>query len=290
MAERTCHNCVYAVVDPGLWLRWVWAGLPIVPRCANHPWWPGQLHDVTGVPCCNYRTRPPAPTGDVRMIPLDDGFYAYVDTADYEWLSRWKWHMSSGYAVRFSRGRMVFMHKMILDAPTGMVVDHKDGNRVNNCRCNLRVCTPLQNARNRRRSGRTGSQFKGVYYAKRLKKWYAKWWYKARNRRLEYFDTETDAARGYDLAAVRWFGEFACLNFPREWTPERRWDVDIEWRQAKIQERCRKLRYKKEKLQKAQEEEERKEERRKQRRRSDIFRKCKAKATNQGVGTADERG
>lgn len=289
MAERTCHNCVYAVCDPGLWLRWVWAGLPIVPRCANHPWWPGQLHDVTGVPCCNYRPRPPVPQGDVRMIPLEDGFYAYVDAADYERLSRWKWRLSGGYAVRSSRGRTVLMHKLILDAPNGMVVDHIDGNRVNNCRFNLRACTPLQNARNRHRPSRTGSQFKGVYYAKRLKKWYARWRYKDKDRRLEYFDTETDAARGYDLAAVRWFREFACLNFPREWTPERRWDVDIEWREAKIQERCRKLRYKKEKLKKAQEEEARKEERRKQRRKNDIFRRHPAKAASQGVETADER-
>ncbi len=274
MAERTCHNCVYAVCDPGLWLRWVWAGLPIVPRCANHPSWPGQLHDVTGVPCCNYRPRPPAPTGDVRMIPLDDGFYAYVDAADYEWLSRWNWRLANGYAIRASRGRTVFMHKLIMDPPNGMVVDHIDGNKVNNCRFNLRVCTPLQNARNRRKSRCTPSQFKGVYYAKRLKKWYAKWRYKAKERKLEYLETEADAARGYDLAAVRWFGEFARLNFPREWPPQRRWDVDIEWRQAKIEERCRKLRYKKEKLKKAQEEEERKEQRRRQRRKNDIWRKC----------------
>ena len=85
MAGRYCDNCVYSLCDPEPWHRWLWMGEPIVPRCANHPQWPGQLHDVTGVPCWNYRPKPVLPAGDaVRMIPLGDGFYAYVDVADYE--------------------------------------------------------------------------------------------------------------------------------------------------------------------------------------------------------------
>jgi len=173
-------------------------------------------------------------------------------------------HNCIGYAVRQDRERTVSMHRLIMDPPGGMVVDHIDNNRANNCRFNLRVCTPLQNARNRPRSSRSHSRFKGVEYAKRLEKWYAKWWYNKRNHRLGYFDTEIDAARGYDLAAVRWFGDFAYLNFPKEWPPERRFDVDIEWREAKMLERCLRLRYKKEKLKKAKEQEERKKERQRQ--------------------------
>ena len=169
MAEYTCHNCVYAVVDAGVWLRWLWAGQTIVPRCANHPWYPGQLHDVTGVPCRNYRPKPPTPQGDaVRMIPLGDGCYAYVDAADYEWLSQWKWHLcGSGYPSRWQNRRRVFMHREIMKPPRGMLVDHKDSNRANNCRFNLRVCTHAENARNRRKYSGSDSKFKGVYWDRR---------------------------------------------------------------------------------------------------------------------------
>jgi len=54
MSERTYHNCVYVLCDPGDWLRRRWAGEPMLPRCANHPRWPGQLRDVPGVPCTPY--------------------------------------------------------------------------------------------------------------------------------------------------------------------------------------------------------------------------------------------
>ena len=66
MAERTCYNCVYCCCDPCLWLRLLWLGEPILPHCANHPQWPGQLHDVPGVPCRNYRPRPATAPGRRR--------------------------------------------------------------------------------------------------------------------------------------------------------------------------------------------------------------------------------
>ena len=239
MAERTCHNCVYCCCDPGLWLRRLWAGEPILPRCANHPQWPGQLHDVPGVPCRNYRPRPATPAGDVRMIALGDGCYAYVDAADYEWLNQWKWYLDGGYAARREKGKTVFMHRMILPPPAGMLVDHIDGNKANNCRCNLRVCTRLENTRNRRGHSDSASRFKGVRRCQRTGRWYARLCFRGQRIWLCYFDTEVEAARAYDRQAVEIFGEFARLNFPEEWPPQRRAEVYAQRQEPDVKTKVR---------------------------------------------------
>jgi len=229
MAERTCFNCVYCVCDPCLWLRWLDVGESIVPQCANHPQWPGWLHDVPGVPCRNYRPKPAVPQGDgVRMIPLGGGGYAYVDAADYEWLNQYHWSLDNGYAARNEKGKTIFMHRQIMQPPKGMVVDHVDSNQTNNCRANLRTATRAQNRANQRRRHDSSSRFKGVFYNRSVRRWYAKCMYARRTHCSAYFDTDVEAAQAYDHLAVAWFGEFARLNFPREWPPERRAQVYAE--------------------------------------------------------------
>lgn len=234
MAERTCFNCMYCICDPCLWLRWLWEGQSIVPQCANHPQWPGLLHDVPGVPCRNYRPKLVPPEGDnVRMIATIDGGYVYVDAADYEWLNRWKWCLEDGYAVRSEKGKHLFMHRVILPPPRGKVTDHIDGNRANNCRCNLRVCNHSENNRNRRKPNGASSAYKGVFYDRANHKWRAQCFYRGKPVHLGFFDTEEEAARAYDRKAVELFGEFARLNFPREWPPERRAQVHAAWQKSR---------------------------------------------------------
>ncbi len=222
MAGECCHNCVYSVCDPELWLRLMWAGEPILPRCANHPQWPGQLREVPGVACRNYRRKCKMPSGDdVRLIPLTDGLYAYVDAADYDWLNQWDWHSAGGYAARTEKGRIIYMHRQIMPPPPNRVVDHQDGNKANNCRRNLRVCTPQENRCNAPRKARGRCQFRGVYRNKRRGTIYAHIKCEGKYYWLGRFPTEAEAARAYDRAAVEAFGEFARPNFPEEWPPER---------------------------------------------------------------------
>jgi hypothetical protein len=231
MAGPNCHNCIYSVCDQEVWLRLVRLGEPILPTCANHPQWPAQLHEVPGVPCRNYRRKPKTPEGDgVRLIPLSDGLYAYVDAADYDWLNQWDWHSAGGgYAARTEKGRIIYMHRQIMPPPKGKVVDHQDGNKANNCRCNLRDCTPQENRCNAPRKARGRCQFRGVYLDKRRGRIRSHIKCKGKYYWLGRFPTEAEAARAYDRAAVEAFGEFARPNFPQEWPPERRRELHAQY-------------------------------------------------------------
>jgi hypothetical protein len=190
--------------------------------CANHPNWPGQLHDVPGTPCPNYQPRFPEPAGQVKRIPLSEGHYALVDAADYEWLSKYNWHFQNGYATRQERRKTIYMHRQITNPPKGMIVDHINRNKKDNRRANLRTCTRRQNILNQPGKRTSISRFKGVEYRKDRDKCYARIRVQGKRLWLGTFSDEVDAARAYDHAAVQHFGPFAHLNFPEEWPPERR--------------------------------------------------------------------
>ena len=218
-AERTCAECGYGLAAPG--------GDTGQVTCVNHPEAPGQLHPVTaGGTCRNFRARrkppvraePPAPpSDDVRYIALTQGFFAIVDAADYERLSRHKWTVSRKgdkcYAYRKDKGRNVLMHRLIMQAPSGLVVDHIDGNGLNNRRSNLRLCTQAQNCRNARPRAGT-SRFKGVRAHNAPGQFAAEITFEGRAQYIGSFDDEIEAAIAYDLRAVVLFAEFARLNFP----------------------------------------------------------------------------
>ena len=201
-------------------------GFPCGPLCANHPDTPGQLRRVSsGGVCRNYRPKPAATEGDIKRIPLGEGQYALVDAADHEWLRQWTWRLQNGYAVRYENGRRIYMHRVLMEPPAGMLVDHVNRSKLDNCRANLRVCTPQENTHNRGKRAGSSSRFKGVGYHKMERKWYAKLRVGGIPIWLGYFVDEIEAARVYDRKAVELFGEFACLNFPDEWPLEQRQQV-----------------------------------------------------------------
>ncbi len=227
MSEPTCHSCVFAYWDRCQWMWSLSSGVPSRPVCANHPDSPGRARPTPfGGVCRNYRPAPADPSladGSVKRIPVTGGLYAYVDAADYEWLSQYKWRLVDGrYAGRREKGRRILMHREIMQTPPGKVCDHADGNGLDNLRDNLRNCNRQQNQRNKAKMIGGHSRFKGVQYHKPTGKWFARIWYEGRSRSLGYYDAEEEAARAYDRAAVLCFREFAHVNFPDEWPPERR--------------------------------------------------------------------
>jgi hypothetical protein len=153
-------------------------------------------------------------------IPLSKGKIALIDDQDADLVMPFKWYSSltknTTYAIRGSSrvgGKQItiLMHRVILDAPPGMFVDHRDGDGLNNCRDNLRLCTRSQNEMNKRIQGGT-SRFKGVCWHGKREKWEARIGVNRKRTHLGYFTDETEAAMAYDVAARELFDEFARLN------------------------------------------------------------------------------
>jgi hypothetical protein len=170
------------------------------------------------------------PTGEnVKTIPLTQGFYTYVDAADFEWLNRHHWHAYNGYASRCDGSKRIYMHREIMKPPKGMVVDHISGNGFDNTRANMRNVTREENMHNQRKHAGTASIYKGVTRGQSSKgSWCARVAWGGHRLTPGTFASEVEAARAYDRLAVELFGEHAQVNFPEEWPPERRAQVYAE--------------------------------------------------------------
>ncbi len=139
---------------------------------------------------------------DTRYIPLTQGAVAKVNASDYALVSGFKWHLTSdGYAARSIRGGKVRMHRFIIGPAIGQEVDHVSGDKLDNRRANLRLCSSRDNKANSRR--RRWHQYKGVTPSGTR--------FRARlgQQHIGMFDTAADAALAYDRAAVEAFGKFA---------------------------------------------------------------------------------
>jgi hypothetical protein len=167
-----------------------------------------------------YMTKAHGGASMAKSIPLSQGKFAIVDDGDFEYLNQFKWHYdNTGYASRtlsrvliFRLSRHISMHREITEAPVGMEVDHINGNRLDNRRSNLRVCTKAENRRNIgvRKNNSTG--YKGVCYRKYIKQWQAQITVNSKAVYLGYYKTAEEAAKVYDQAAVKYYGNFANIN------------------------------------------------------------------------------
>lgn len=157
----------------------------------------------------------------MKYIELTQGKRTIVDDEDFEWLSQWKWHLSYyGYANRrqhlhssrkHQKFNMIKMHRLIIDAPNGLEVDHINGDKLDNRRANLRVVTHAQNMCNSRVSSRTG--YKGVSKCSNCNRYTAQVAKDHRHYYLGIYDTPEKAAIAYDKKAKELHGEYARLNF-----------------------------------------------------------------------------
>lgn len=151
----------------------------------------------------------------VKEITLTRGAVAIVDDADYDYLSQFKWYMSShGYArtCRTVARKEISMHRLVIGAKDGELVDHINHNKLDNRKSNLRICTRSENQMNRK-AIKGASAYKGVFKSLSAEKpWKAVISFGGKRVNLGQYPTEVEAAFAYDLAAKEYHKEFACIN------------------------------------------------------------------------------
>lgn len=155
-------------------------------------------------------------------IPLNSrkypGLFAIADEEDYERVSPHRWRVSCErgryYARSTINGKTTSLHRFVLDAPAGTLVDHKDFDGLNCTKENLRFATPVQNVGHMRKHGRNTSGYKGIAWVPALGRWVATIKNARRKYNLGTFQTKVEAARHYDAAAHVLLGEFAEPNSP----------------------------------------------------------------------------
>lgn len=164
----------------------------------------------------------------MKEIKLTKGHVALVDDEDFEKLNQYKWHARitpNSIYVRTNikikhptrRQKSLHMHRLIMNCPEGMMVDHIDRNGLNNQKHNLRICTRSQNLMNSKKpkEGKT-SKYKGVNFIKDQRSHNKPWRAEIRlNRKgivIGTFKTEKEAALAYNKKALELFGEFSRIN------------------------------------------------------------------------------
>ncbi len=159
-------------------------------------------------------------------VMLKDGTKVQVDEEDMPRLRHGRgWHADRDgmICIKWTEGgktRHAQLHRLILNPPKGMEIDHINRDVTDNRKRNLRICTRAENARNRgpNRGNKHGHPYKGLVFLRnrRVRKWAAVVFISGRRIYLGCFKTPEEAAHAYDRGAKQHHGEFAWLNFPKD--------------------------------------------------------------------------
>lgn len=177
---------------------------------------------ILASPSVRDRARPVIVSGDMATVTLTQGMVATIDASDIDLVNGWNWsalmspRRKAVYAARViardGKQTMLLMHRVIIGAEPGLVVDHRDGDGLNNRQSNLRLCSRADNALNTGRRADNKSGFKGVFFDARSGKWRAEIRRGGRSVHLGLHEDPEEAYARYCAAAHDIHGEFARLE------------------------------------------------------------------------------
>jgi hypothetical protein len=151
-----------------------------------------------------------------KTIPLTRGEVAVVDDEEYEFLNQFSWRclIADGkkYAYGYVNKKDILMHRLIMNAPPTLEVDHINGDGLYNLKSNMRICTRTQNGRNTCLPKNNTSGHKGVRWIESRRRWMARIKVNRKSIFLGHFRNFNDAVSAYETASLEYFGEFARKN------------------------------------------------------------------------------
>lgn len=152
----------------------------------------------------------------MKKIKLSQNKYATIDNKEFDFLNQFKWHAHKSrntfYARTIKSGKTIIMHRLIMNANFSEIIDHINGNGLDNQKKNLRLVSLNQNRQNSIKAKSNKSGYKGVSWYKNKSKWRVSMGHNGKFIHIGYFLNKKDAARAYNNAAIKYFGEFAKLN------------------------------------------------------------------------------
>lgn len=139
--------------------------------------------------------------------------YTEVSEEDEELANRYRWNLTpNGYVATKEKKKTVYLHRVVIRAKAGEMVDHINGVKTDNRRENLRIVNSVQNQANRRVSlKKAAGKYKGVF--RHRDKWKVQIRSNGVGIYLGVFEDQEEAGRAYDDMAVKLWGKYAKLNF-----------------------------------------------------------------------------
>lgn len=159
----------------------------------------------------------------MKLIPLTQGKFAQVDDDDFDFLNQWKWHCRRSphtcYAITVfypSNSRktiQVRMHWLVIPTSDNTkIVDHINHQGLDNQKKNLRLCSHIENSKNKNPSKGSSSKYLGVSWRKSRNCWVSQIQLGGKNKHIGCYNNEVEAALAYNKKAKKLFGDFANLN------------------------------------------------------------------------------